>query len=174
MLEDKRWSTKSTTRQAGQVNSSLLRRRRAFDRLFRKTNIPAFLALLVIVTAGVLADRQQQRAFEQSQRTEVLGHVSVLRAKLEGNINSNIQLVRGLVATLATEPEMNQQRFARLAANLLRRKSQIRHIAAAPNLVVSLIFPLEGNEGALGLNYQRSHDQRGAALRARDTGEMIL
>ncbi|MEO3384758.1 EAL domain-containing protein [Mesorhizobium sp. CAU 1741] len=156
------------------MNLSLLRRRRAFGRLFRKTNIPAILALVVILTAGLLADRQQHQTFEQNQRAEVLGHVSVLRAKLEGNINSNIQLVRGLVATLATEPQMSQERFGQLASNLLRQKSQIRHVAAAPDLIVSLIYPLVGNENALGLNYRRSEAQRGAALRARDTGEMIL
>ena len=54
----------------------------------------------------------------------MLGRVSLIRAKLEGNINGNIQLVRGLVATLATEPEMEQERFAELAANLLAEKSQ--------------------------------------------------
>ena len=148
--------------------------RREFGRLLRKTNLPAVLALAVIVTAWALAERQQRQVFQQTQRAEVLSHVSVLRAKLEGNINSNIQLIRGLVVTLATEPDMDQARFSALAANLLHETTQVRNIAAARDMVVNLMYPMQGNEGAIGLDYRRNDAQRGTALRARDTGEMIL
>src|SRR5690606_5721075 len=100
--------------------------------------------------------------------------VNLIRAKLEGNLNSNIQLVRGLVATLVTEPDMTQERFAGLADNLFRNEGQLRAVAGAPGLVVSLMYPLEGNEAAIGLNYLLDEKQREAALRARDTGELVL
>ena len=140
----------------------------------RPTNVPAALALLVIVVAGLFAEHQNRRLNEERLRADVLNQVSLIRAKLEGHINSNIQLVRGLVATLATEPGMGQQRFAELAGNLLAETSQIRSIAGAPDLVVSLIHPLKGNEAVLGLNYYENAAQREAALRARDTGELVL
>jgi sensor domain CHASE-containing protein len=153
---------------------SVLKRRRAFATLLRRTNLPAVLALAVIVTAWALAERQQREVFQQAQRAEVLSHVSVLRAKLEGNINSNIQLTRGLVVTLATEPDMDQARFEALARNLLHKTTQVRNIAAARDFVVNLMYPLRGNESAVGLDYRKNDAQRGTALRARDTGEMIL
>lgn len=156
------------------MNLSVIKRRRVFAGLARKTNIPAVLALAVIATAWVLAERQQHIVFEQKQRADVLNHVSVLRANLEGNINSNIQLSRGLVATLATEPDMDQARFEALAGNLLEQTSQIRNLAGARDLVVNLMHPLQGNERAIGLSYRSNDAQRGAALRARDSGEMIL
>ena len=74
--------------------------------IWRPTNIPAVLALFVIVLAGFFAEHQNRRVFEQSLRSEVLSSVGVIRAKIEGNVNGNIQLVRGLVATLTTEPNM--------------------------------------------------------------------
>ncbi len=104
----------------------------------------------------------------------MLGSVSLIRAKLEGSINGNIQLVRGLVATLATEPGMKQQRFAELAANLLAEKSQIVIVAGAPDLVVSLIYPVKGNKSVIGLDYRKNEAQRDAAFRVRDSGELIL
>ena len=148
--------------------------RRALRLIWKPTNVPAALALLVVVVVGLLAEYQNRRVYLERQRADVLGHVSLIRAKLEGNINSNIQLVRGLVATLATEPHMNQLRFSELAGNLLSGKSQLRHVAGAPDLVVSLIHPLKGNEQALGLDYREQGAQREAALRARDTGELVL
>jgi len=156
------------------VNLSAIKRNSAVRSIFRATNAPALLALLVVITAWAFAEHQNNRVFEQAQRAEVLGHVGLIRAKLEGNINGNIQLVRGLIATLETEPDMNQERFETLASNLLAGKSQIRNIAAAPDLVVELMYPLKGNEQAIGLDYNSNEFQREAALRARDTGELIL
>ena len=148
--------------------------RKALRVLISPTNVPAALALIVIVAAGLFAEHQNRKVFEQGMRADVLGELAVIRAKLEGNINSNIQLVRGLVATLSTEPDMSQERFADLVANLLTGKSQIRNIAGAPDLVVSLMYPLKGNERAVGLDYRTNAAQREAALRARDFGELIL
>ena len=156
------------------VKRWISRIRSKFRPIIRATNVPVILAVVVIATAWLFAEYQNRRVFEQSQRAEVIGQVGLIRAKLEGNINSNIQLVRGLIATLETEPDMDQPRFAELAANLLGASSQIRNIAGAPGLVVSLMYPMEGNERAIGLDYMHNEAQREAALRARDTGELIL
>ncbi len=150
--------------------------RRIFDfrSLFRASSIPALLAIVAIATAWFFAEYQNRQAYEQRLRAEVLGHISVVRAKLQGNVNSNIQLVRGLVAMMSIEPDMSPARFASLAAALMEGGSQLRLVAAAPDLVVTMLYPLEGNEAALGLDYSRNDAQREAALRARDTGELIL
>lgn len=142
--------------------------------ILRATNIPAILAVAVVLAGWMFAEYQNRRVFEQSQRAEVLGTVSLIRSKLEGNINANIQLVRGLIATIATEPEMEQARFASLATNLFTGRSQLRNVAASPDLIVRMVFPYQGNEQVIGLDYNRIQTQREAALRARDTGELVL
>lgn len=136
--------------------------------------MPAALALFVIIGAGIFAEYLNRRVHEESLRAEVLGQVSVIRAKLEGNINGNLQLVRGLIATISTEPDMSQKRFAELSRNLFLERSQLRNIAGAPDFVVSLMYPMTGNERAIGLDYRNNDTQREAALRARDTGQLIL
>jgi diguanylate cyclase (GGDEF)-like protein/PAS domain S-box-containing protein len=142
--------------------------------IWKPTHVPAALALLAIVCAGVLAEYQNRNIHAERLRTDVLGHVSLIRAKLEGNINGNIQLVRGLVATLSTEPGMSQRRFSELAGNMLDGRSNIKVVAGAPDLVVTMIHPIEGNEQAIGLNYNDNAAQREAALRARNEGELVL
>jgi diguanylate cyclase (GGDEF)-like protein len=127
----------------------------------------------MLAVAGFAA-AQNQAVFDQRNRADVLNEVSVVRAKLEGSIASNVQLVRGLVAVLATEPEMMQTRFAQLSNELFSEHSQLRNIAGAPDLVVRLMFPLEGNEKAIGLDYRNNDAQREAAFRARDTGQMVF
>ena len=103
-----------------------------------------------------------------------MAQLNLIQAKLEGDIDGDIQLVRGLVADVAIEPNITQARFAEYCAKLLQTHSQIRNVAAAPGLVVSLEYPLAGNEAAIGLDYRKNAKQREAALRARDTGDVVM
>ncbi|MEO5807543.1 EAL domain-containing protein [Devosia sp.] len=130
--------------------------------------------IVIVVAAGIFADRQNSSIAEQRARATVQDQLSVIRAKLEGNMNSNIQLVRGLVGMIASNPELDSQQLNALGASLFEQSSQLRSIAVAPDLVVSMIYPLKGNERAMGLNYRTNDAQRDAALRARDTGKLVL
>src|SRR5690606_28775864 len=112
----------------------------------RPIGLPALVALAVLVVGGVALDQQNRRLQHERARAEVRTQLSLIRAKLEGNINSNIQLVRGLVATISAEPDMDQPRFSALVSRLFEERSQLHSIAAAPNLVVTMSYPLEGNE----------------------------
>jgi len=113
--------------------------RHGLGRLWRGTTaVPMLVALLVIVVAGIWVDRQAQTLAENQLRAAALAKISVIRAKLEGNVSSNIQLVRGLVATISTEPDMDQARFEALAGTLFDEDSQLRSVAGAPDLVVRL------------------------------------
>jgi diguanylate cyclase (GGDEF)-like protein len=142
--------------------------------LFASAYVPAGVAFLVIVFAGLYAGYLNRTLHNETMRADVQTKVNLIRAKLEGNINSNIQLVRGLAATIETEPEMQQVRFATIARNLFRDQSQLRNIAGAPGLVIKLMYPMAGNERAIGIDYRLEPVQREAALRARDTHELVL
>jgi len=69
---------------------------------------------------------------------------------------------------------MDQAQFSKVAAGLLGKHSQLRNIAGAPGLVISLMYPVEGNEKAIGLDYRSNDVQREAALRAVASEQMIL
>ncbi|CDX23420.1 conserved hypothetical protein [Mesorhizobium sp. ORS 3359] len=142
--------------------------------IFSSANLPAAIAVFVLAICALFVDQQNRKVSDQLMRAEVLAKVNIIRAKLEGNINGNLQLVQGLASAVTTEPYMGQQRFAALAANLFNEKSQLRNIAGAPDLVISLMYPMKGNEKALGLDYRKNEAQRMAALRARDQRALVL
>lgn len=141
---------------------------------FRPTNVVSAVVLLVILACAVFAYIQNRTLTEQQLRSSVNRQVSLLRARLEGNINGNMQLVRGLVATLATEPDMSQDRFAAIGKELFAQHSQLKDIAAAPDLKVTRLYPVEGNEKLLGMDYNQLPAQRTAIFRARDHHELLL
>jgi diguanylate cyclase (GGDEF)-like protein len=132
------------------------------------------IAIFVVVVAGILADHQNRIISEARMRSHVANALSPIRSKLENSINGDIQLVRGLIGTIETEPDIQQQRFAELARSIFAERSQLRNIAAAPDLVVSMVYPVVGNEKAIGLDYRKNEMQRTTALRVIETGKLVL
>ncbi|WP_341872263.1 bifunctional diguanylate cyclase/phosphodiesterase [Devosia riboflavina] len=128
----------------------------------------------MVVVAGLVLDRQAETINQERVRSEVLGRISVIRAKLEGHVSSNVQLVRGLVSVISTEPDMDQARFDALVGNLFEEDSQLRSVAAAPDLVIRMTYPLEGNEKAIGLDYRQTPNQWDAVQQVLFTGKMVL
>jgi len=132
------------------------------------------IATFVVLIAGILADNQNRIISEARMRSIVADELNPIRSKLETYINGNVQLVRGLIGTVATEPDMQQPRFSDLARSVFSERSQLRNLAAAPGLVVSMVYPVAGNEKAIGLDYRTNDKQRGSVMRAVASGKMVL
>lgn len=141
---------------------------------FQPGLIAACLALAVVIGVGYFADHQNQALYREQARAEVAEQLGTVRAALESTVVSNIQLVRGLVAVIATDPDIDQAKFERIVSELIGENSQLRSIAAAPDLVISMIYPMIGNEQALGLDYLRHPTQREAALASMQARHMVL
>lgn len=76
------------------------------------------------------------------QRADIQSELSLIRSRIEGVINSNIQLVQGLASVISTKPDIDQGYFARISEDIIKNSNIIRNIAAAPNLVISLMHPM--------------------------------
>lgn len=136
--------------------------------------LPAVIAAFVVLAAGIFADNQNQVVAEARLRARVADEINPIRSKLETNVNGNIQLVRGLIGTLVTEPDMDQKRLSALSRSIFTERSQLRSIAVAPDLIVSMVYPLEGNEKVLGLDYRKNEAQRTPVMQAKNSGQMVL
>ncbi|MCF2905370.1 sensor domain-containing diguanylate cyclase [Octadecabacter sp. CECT 8868] len=136
--------------------------------------MPTFLSVLAVIGLGYFAVQQAETISAQTERDHVRAKLQTQAAQIEGRLNAMIGAASGLVATLSTEPDMSQTRYRSLARRIVSSSSGIRNIAAAKDLIVNLIYPIEGNEFVLGLDYRQNAAQRAAAFRARDTGTFTL
>lgn len=148
--------------------------RRTSVKIVRPASLPALVVFFAVGLLGLLADYQNQQIFEQHSRATVADRLSVIRARLEGNTNRDIQIGRGVVAALATQPTLSDNEFRTLVGHLLETGSDLRLIAAAPDMVVRVVYPLAGNEKVVGLDYTQTPSQRDAVLRARTTGQLVM
>lgn len=144
---------------------------------FLRPWLPYALAAVVFTLTGILlyqSVRLEREKTIHEARLHVSDHLNQIRAAFEGNIYNNANLVQGLVAVIATEPDLDQKRFATVAKQLFKGRHQLRNIGGAPDLVIRLMYPLEGNEAAIGLDFRKNESQRQAALFAKEANKIIL
>mgnify|MGYP000253559375 CR=1 FL=1 len=130
--------------------------------------MPLLIGLAVFISALMLGEYLvflvQDRDL-QGQRLQHQATVSLVRSKLEMEINSTMFLALGLSSFVSATPEFTSAQFEQMAAMLMRLRPTIRNIGLAPDNVIRYIYPLKGNRKALGLRYLDHPTQRHAVLR---------
>ena len=139
-----------------------------------KFKLTFWCSLVFILLISLAVDQISYNRAQASHRLLILSEVSSYRTQLESTLVSNIQLVRGLAVAVAAEPNLDQQRFAQIAAPLFDSSSELRNIGGAPDMVIRMTYPLAGNEKAIGLNFLENKAQRVDAIRARDNNEIVM
>jgi sensor domain CHASE-containing protein/CheY-like chemotaxis protein len=146
---------------------------RLLQRLLQPRLLTVLLAL-VLLGLGLAGERLNDQRHQLALRAEVLGRLVELRERLNSELVSDLQLVRGLVSVINLDPGLDQARFEKAVQPLLGGRTHLRNVGAAPDMVIRLMVPLAGNERAIGLDYRQTPGQAEAAERARLTRQVVL
>jgi PAS domain S-box-containing protein len=135
---------------------------------FYLTHSVLFAVLLFIAGCGLSCwiSVLQHGVDINRNRDQVTLGISPIRNNLSRELSSTINLTQGLVALVRMQGGIRQDQFDAMAAQLAERSTLIRNVALAPGNVIRFIYPLAGNEKALGLDYLKTPDQAPAVLRA--------
>lgn len=144
-------------------------------RFARRVYLPFWLALLVC--AGVLYFQVQQAntIYVQNARAEVSAKAATIRSKLEGIVQADVQLVRGLVAVVSANPDITQEEFSNVASWAIGDREQFLNLGVAPNFLLTMVHPQnERTKRVIGLNLLEDPVRRKIVEQARATGEMVF
>ncbi|WP_415885732.1 putative bifunctional diguanylate cyclase/phosphodiesterase [Neptuniibacter sp. QD37_6] len=136
----------------------------------------AFSAIVfgvVMLVSAFFVSHEFERIRENIKH-QAFVNLLTLGARLEGEVNAHLVVLRGLRAEIAINSDINQGEFSRLVDEFLQTKLSIRHIALAPDLVITNIHPFAGNESALGLDYRTMPDQLPAVMESIQLKDIIL
>lgn len=122
-----------------------------------------FLWPVLVLAGGVgisheLAALQHRGDYEQ-RRGETRAALEPVRSALSREVFGALNLMEGIASVVAVDGSLSDEKFRALSTDLLRRNTIIRNIALAPDNVVRLVYPIEGNEQAVGLDYRTSAAQ---------------
>ena len=126
---------------------------------------------LVLSSMLVLAELSLQL---RRLHMETVSEANELQSKTENLIAADIYLMEGLRALISQRPDITEQEFNAFSRQLLSRARIVKHVAAAPDMVVKYIYPLAGNEAALGLDYRDNDQQRATVYQASVSGQIVL
>lgn len=112
------------------------------------------MALFCAIGAAV-AEHLALRATLADARAAALRDLGDLRSVIENGLSGDMQLVQGMLSYVRADPDIDQARFAGIARDLMESGSPyVRNMALARDLKISHMYPLAGNEAAMGLDYR--------------------
>jgi diguanylate cyclase (GGDEF)-like protein/PAS domain S-box-containing protein len=101
----------------------------------------------------------ERMRIERDQRSAAVSAVAQHRAALEGELNSSLYLTDGLVAYVKTQASMDSRLVQLMLKTLYEQARNVRNIGLAPGNHLTYVYPLEGNEKAIGIYYPDIADQ---------------
>ena len=136
--------------------------------------IVALVALLsgLALTAHIAGNEAAE--LHQRERSAVSAHAGQVRARLESEVNSAAHLSLGLVSFIAANPDFDRASFDRVAERMLAYGRHLQNISVAPDNVVRDVYPLAGNERAIGLSYLDTPEQRDAVVQMMNSRRFVL
>jgi hypothetical protein len=142
----------------------------------RKDLLAAFALVLAggLTLAALFAEHLNEQYQAEALRNQVRDQLAVVRSRLEANLSGDIQLIKGLVAVIAANPDLDQALFAHAAQALIEGRSRLSNIDAAKDMVIRFIYPIVGNEKVIGLDFRKRPEQLPALELARRTRQVVV
>ena len=140
----------------------------------RPSLLPAAIAGVVILTAGVFYEQQNERIYRNELQAHVSGDLALVGARLQSEVNSDVAALRSVANMFAVAPEQASLQFNVFARKLLLQNSHFRRVGVAPGAKVTQAFPLDGNQHYLGTDFNRFPSFRRAAQTDRSRGRPLM
>jgi len=137
--------------------------------LFSQKFLPHILAAVTLCTLLFVSEylfHLNIQHHQGLQHSEVFNQAAELRLNIEREVNTTLNLSTGLVLFVSTNPAFTDSEFVGIAKELLNKSPNLRNVALAKDNVINHVYPLKGNEKALGLRYMDHPEQNDAVLRA--------
>lgn len=134
----------------------------------------ALLLLVVGLAAAELIVSNWARNAQHQQREIVVVRAAELRASLENAISSTAYLAQGLSAFVRSVEVLEPQQVNRALSVIYEADGRIRNIGLAPDNVLKFVYPVKGNEAAVGLRYADVPAQWPSVAQAMESKRSVL
>ena len=141
----------------------------------RATQIFILVALGgVVLGFGQRIETLSYQTYMQDLELDTTLELIEVRERIRADIFDQILKLRELATVVSENPTISQAEFSARATEFMADNQDVINIAVAPDLVVTIIHPLEPNRSVLGLDYRQNEAQRPKVEQAMESGEGLV
>ena len=135
-----------------------------------KTIIVIFVFIFIFGIFLYSANIEYERAVMVQQRF-LQNHIVTLATKINQVINQSIRNAMGVVAYVKMNPEITEDEFILFSKNLIPKTDKIiSSLSLLEDTTIKYVYPVEGNEKAIGVDLSKIETQRDEVLRIKKYG----
>jgi diguanylate cyclase (GGDEF)-like protein len=135
----------------------------------------AFLVFVLAASLGEAVLQAQQLEADNRHRVEMTSYAATLRARIERELNSLLYLNSGLGSYLIVRNDSIQAKeIGDILAVLYKGSRHVRNFGIAVGYRLTYVYPVVGNEKAIGLDYRNVPRQWPVIKRIVDSGKPAL
>ncbi len=202
-IDPNRWiAMNDSLRKLGIVNSHLVEEEFFFDKFNEATNLSFsfilfFILILLVIGMYISWNKRSillaitclflfsyvidlqvvkilNKDHAQQNKLNLYRQLTSVSAKLERDLQTNLSMLSGFAAYISAEPNLDQDDFSNYAQEIFKKEPMLINFAAAKDLVVNYVYPLEGNEKAIGLDYRKNIAQKQMVMQVTHTGRLLV
>jgi len=149
-----------------------------FKGLQQKVNLMFALTSMLYFVLAALSIQLVSQFFVgnevQKVEAELGRNLAITRANLEAIIFQDTYLADSLATVVTLDQDLASSHWKSIAQKLLNKAQFVRSIGIAPNNIISKVYPLEGNESAIGLDYRTQPKQLVSVNKARELMDVYI
>ncbi|MBF0257277.1 MAG: CHASE domain-containing protein [Desulfamplus sp.] len=127
-----------------------------------------------IIAVLIVLEWTENKRFQENQRRSVIAQLSTIRARLEGEVNAELLLARSIITEVAIDLDITRDRFFKIAHNFMKASNHIINIGLAKGTILTFVYPVKGNEKAIGLDYKKNESQWPAVQRVIEERKTVV
>lgn len=129
-----------------------------------------FLAYTVVtLVSDKFVDKQVQQA-----KNSIQHELALVRYSIEANIFRDAYLADSFASVVALNPDFAMENWEFVSEQFLGKAIFVRNIGLAPNDIISHVYPLKGNEKAIGLDFRTVPNQYKSVQLAKELKGIIV
>jgi len=144
-----------------------------------RKKITAFVIALVVFifmsSFGILFTNAKIEVFEEAEMLEITWKHYELVDDINDYINQNISLIKGFSAYIQMNEEYhNDDVYTLLRILLSDRLDSVRNVTVFKDTTINWVYPLEGNEQAIGVDLSQNPEQAKDVMRVKNNLETLF
>ncbi|QEN09739.1 diguanylate cyclase [Oceanispirochaeta crateris] len=144
------------------------------NKTIQTTALTFILLTIMGVVSGFLIHQFLLERYQAEERELVREFSGSIRASMESTLSNDLNIVHSMAAYLSVHPDVTQEGFKDFASQIFRDSTTLTNLAAAPNLVLTYVYPVAGNESILGVDFRDIPEQLPLVNKARESGDLVV